>query len=218
MPNVKTLADTLRDQLQVKGLTLDRIRRETGITDRYLVALFDGAVDKLPAAPYVRGYLVRLAHTLDLDPNDLWKLYQESAHVRSSGAEDRMPENRFALKHTPRSWIIGGVIATLLAIYLGVNIPKLLGRPELTVTNPGPETTIVTLPSIVIDGTTDPESTLTVNGEHVTVLPSGAFRTDYTLESGLNHIEITSVKLLGRAASVVREVVYQPLELFPLSE
>ena len=207
----KTLKDILRDAMQAKGITVMRLRQQTGIAERYITAFLEDAVDKLPATPYARGYLIRIGAALELDGNALWEMHRTTMTSKSSGAEDRMPENRFALKRMNRKLVFGIGIAILAVAYLLVNANRFLGRPELKLTTPSPETSVTPASIVMVSGVIEPGNLVSVGGEEVSADSEGQFETSYRLEPGLNIITIsTKNPVIGRKNEVVRQVIYEP--------
>ena len=197
--------------MQVKGMTVMKLRQQTGIAERYLSAFLEDEPAKLPAAPYARGYLLRIAAVLDLDGNALWEMYRTSTDIKSSGPEDRMPENRFALRRLNRKLIFGVAFGTLAVIYLVSNANRLLGRPSLTLTSPGPDTSVTTASIVMVSGTIEPGNIVSVGGEEVSAESNGEFETQYRLEPGLNRITVsTENPIIGRKNEITRQVIYEP--------
>lgn len=215
MPDGKTLKEVLAEQMAAKGLSVPKLRQMTGIAERYLAALVEGRPEKLPPAPYVRGYLMKIASVLQLDGAKLWELYREHLPMATSGELDRLPYNRFALKKINKAAVIGVAAGLVIAVYLGISASRLLGTPLLTVTSPAVETYLTTASAITLIGRISPDDKLLINGEEVPADAEGRFQTDYPLEPGLNTIEFTAKKFLGGQARVTRQVLYQPAELPP---
>ena len=77
-----TLKDLLKEHMELKGLNIKKISDSTGIPERYMEALVEGKNKNLPPAPYVRGYINKLAVVLDFDKETIWRLYKIGrAHV-----------------------------------------------------------------------------------------------------------------------------------------
>lgn len=209
----KLLKDILREQMQIKGLSPGRLRQLTGITERYIFALTEGTKEKLPAAPYVRGYLMRIAGILDLNGQELWEAYKNELLVKSSGPLDRLPENRFALKKLSKKRLAVGIILVLFIVYLAMNANRFLGRPKIDITSPARETLVTTASVLNLAGEVNPSDKLMIDGEDVAVDEAGRFEKDYELEPGLNRIEFSVKRFLGREARVIKQVIYQPPEL-----
>ncbi len=211
MEKEKALHEIIKDQLQAKAITPEKLRQQTGVADRYLAAIVNGEFEKLPAAPYVRGYLMRIAAVLELDGNDLWERFRREGKLKSSGPEDRMPENRFALRRVNKKFVAFAVFAVLLGSYLVFGVNRFLGRPALTVTAPEPETIVSSASVITIAGEIDPGDILKIDGEEVTADREGRFTKEYFLEPGLNSITISAENPFGgRRTETIRQVIYEP--------
>lgn len=206
----KALNDVLKEQFHNKGYSIEKLSGLTSIPDRYLGALLEGDFKKLPAAPYVRGYLIKIAAILDLDAQALWESYKNDQGIKSSGAEDKLPVNRFAIKSVNKKTAAGIVAGVLVGIYLVWNVSHLIGRPKLEVVYPLAQTIIVAEPLVKISGNIDPADKLFLNEQETVVGEDGAFETDYNLEPGLNTLELKVKRFLGRETKTLRQIIYQP--------
>ena len=206
----KPLKDILREQMQAKGLTFERLKIQTGIAERYLAAFLEGQNEKLPAVPYVRGYLMTIAAVLELNGNELWETHKESFLAKKSGPADRLPHNRFAIKTINKNWIIAVVLAALLIFYVILNIDSLLSGPKIKITSPSGQTLITANKTVQLIGSVDPGAKLLIGSEEVIVDADGQFQKNYSLQFGLNSIEFSAKKILGRETKITRQVIYQP--------
>jgi cytoskeletal protein RodZ len=76
----------LRRTREEKGISLDEIAAETRLSKRYLLALEDEAIHKLPGGTYNRAYLRSYADHLGLDGDRLVREYSlEEAHQTETG-------------------------------------------------------------------------------------------------------------------------------------
>lgn len=212
-----SLKDLLREHIELKGLTPKKIADITGIHERYIVALLEGTDGYLPPAPYVYGYITKLSAVLNFEKENMWRLYQKESLLRSAGAHDRLPANRFAMKPISRAWIIGGIIALAALAYLGSNIVNILTQPELTITVPAQENTAVAQPTITVQGATNPTYTLSINQAEVYIDKDGSFKKEFQLQEGLNAIEFVAKKFLGKETRVIRHIIYTPAALEELT-
>lgn len=211
MDQPKLLKEILSEALEKKGLGREKLADATGIPNRFVSAFLEGEPAELPAAPYVRGYLKKIAGVLELDADELWRMHERESAPRQSGAMDLLPQNRFAI--APANKLIMSVVVLIIAtlIYAALGAGKLIGIPKLTVTIPANETSIATSASATIEGLLgNPEDTLTINGEVVYVDETGAFKKTFPLEKGLNNFDIAAKRFLGKTITVTRQVVYTP--------
>ena len=152
-----------------------------------------------------------IGRTLGLDGTELWAAYERDAeHLTTSGAADRLPDNRFALKRVRPVWVACAAAALIILGYGAMNFDRFLGRPTITIDSPKEETTVTTENPLRITGRIDPRDALSIGDEEVSVERDGRFALFYPLEQGLNAIEFVVTKLLGREASTLRNVIYEP--------
>lgn len=206
----KPLKDILREQMQAKGVTFERLKIQTGIVERYLTAFLEGNNNKLPATPYVRGYLLTIANILELNGAELWETYKESFATKKSGSTDHLPHNRFAIKTVSRNWIATAAVMALLIFYVILNIDSFLSGPKIKITSPSGQTLITANSTVHLIGLVDPGAKLMIGNEEVIVDAEGRFQKNYTLQFGLNSIEFSAKKILGRETKITRQVIYQP--------
>jgi len=204
------LHEILKEHMELKGLSIERLSAITQIPERFLEGLLEGDVSKLPPLPYVRGYLIRIAPLLDFHSQELWEIYKKEQNLERSGAEDKLPTNRFAIKPINKKYVVGFILAALFVVYLGWNISHLLGQPELKITSPPAQTTITSEDTINLLGYIDPADKLLINNEEVAIDESGAFEKAYSLQAGLNTIEFLAERFLGKETMVIKQVIYQP--------
>lgn len=206
----KTLKEIILERIDAKGLNLEKVCILTGVPKHYLDYIFAGEWHRLPAAPYTRGYFKKLEMALDATPGDLWELYKDEAEMRSSGATDKLPENRFAIKKVKRAWIWPVVLGGIAIVYLAINASRLIGIPPLDIQNPLSATVISHLPGFELSGMIDPRDKVFVNNEEVFVDKDGRFQENYNLQPGLNTFEVLAKRFLGRETKVVKQIIYQP--------
>lgn len=205
----KPLKEIIAEGMASQGWSVKKLAESSNIPERYLHLLLEGDLKKLPPAPYVRGYLGKIAQLLELDKNDLWQTYKDEIDGNISGPSDRLPVNRFAIRTFNKKILISGIILLLLIGYFGFNLDKLIGLPSLTVNSPK-ETTVISLePVFVIRGKTDTSNKLTINGEQTYLDENGIFAKELTLQEGLNSFEIIAKKFLGGEISVIKKIIFQ---------
>jgi lambda repressor-like predicted transcriptional regulator len=195
-------------KLKERGLTLRKLSELSGISAQDLQNLSEGDFDHLPAAPYLRGYTIKLAKILEFDPDIWWQYFEAIGALKSSGETDYLPQNRFAIgKRAQYGWVIAVVV--ILVLYGGLRFSKILGRPTLIVLEPSESPVTVTINPMVIHGTLTGGDTLTMNGEAVMVADDGNWEKSIALEEGLNTISVKASKRLGKSVEDVLQIVYE---------
>lgn len=91
-----TFGPTLRRTREERSISLDEIANETRLSKRYILALEDEAIGKLPGGTYNRAYLRTYATYLGLDPEALLRDYasEEARHLQATEADQLAAMNR----------------------------------------------------------------------------------------------------------------------------
>lgn len=202
----KSLSVFLGEKLRDKNITLERLSELSGIAIKHLENILKGDAEKLPPAPYLHGYLLKLGELLDFDGNAYWEEWREHS-IPSSGALDKLPENRFSKKPAGK-YVWAGVAALLIIIYLFFQLPRIIGAPSLYVSSPKSDLTNTTSSQILVSGTLSNAKELSINGEIIPLGDNGAWQKTVSLQSGLNTIEITAKKFLGGETKILKQVFY----------
>jgi cytoskeletal protein RodZ len=191
-------------------LTLDAVARTTNIPAKYLHALETSRYDELPGAVYVRNFL-RICSTLyHLNSERVLELY---ARERRIAGVPHPPSPPHAIP-TPRTVHLPRLLRTIAIVamaigflgYLGLKVQRIVEPPMLNVLMPTEDAT-TTERSITVSGVTEPESTVTINGQSVFLGTDGQFSETVTLQSGLNVIKISSRKKRSQERTVYRRII-----------
>ena len=205
MPNeAKNLADTLNELMESQAITIDKIAASTNIPMRFLVAMEEGEMDKLPAEPYVRGYLSKIATVLKAEPQTLISAYKESVKNLKSKEADKLPTNRFAKTPIKRGWILSAAIIAFIGITGFARFNAILGVPDLHINLPD----AVSTESILIAGSVRPGDRVTLNGEPIFTDEEGKFEESVPLAPGLNTMQFKVRRFLGRESVFLKQIYY----------
>ena len=195
--------------LRTKGVTTDKLAQLTGISDRYLSALLGDEGEKLPPAPYVHGYVLRIAEALGMDGEELWEEYQrDGGKLRRSGKRDTLPQNRFVTPQVNKRVLGIGLLVLLIVVYGIIRFPSIIGMPTLALENIE-DMMIVSTSTFTILGSMNPVDELTINGEAVYPESDGRFSRAVELEPGFNTFEFRVKRFLGKENVLVRQLFYR---------
>ncbi|MBI2591401.1 MAG: helix-turn-helix domain-containing protein [Candidatus Brennerbacteria bacterium] len=207
----KNFSAALAGLIEIKGFNPEKLADVSGVPPHFIERLINENFDKLPPAPYVRGYILKIADALNTDGNALWQDFQkENELIKKSGAYDHLPHNRFAPKKISRKKIILCGILIAAFAYLAFRSDNLLGRPNLYLATPAIDE-ITSEPIIKITGQINPKDAVKINSQEVFADQNGNFEKDLNLQIGLNNIEIKVKRFLGREIIENRRVIYAPL-------
>ena len=128
----KSFQEFFNDILAVRGLTIEKLAELTEVPKHYLDALSSGNFEKLPAVPYTRGFLSKIAEVLAIDGDELWRTYKDEITLNIN-TSDKLPFNRFAIRRFGKIKIIIGIILISVIIYLVWQSDNLLGIPKIEI-------------------------------------------------------------------------------------
>lgn len=213
--NLKTL---LNEALETRNINQGKLAQLTGISERYIWAIQNMEVDKLPALPYINGYIKKISNVLHLNYDEIWELYKKELEKKTSGKYDTLPINRFAIQQLSRRQLVFITLVIFLIIYLLINIPNFTGKPNLSVTNPLESTISIAEAVINLTGKAEQRDKLTINGKEIFVGRNGYFSKEYALQPELNIIEFKAKRFLGRETAIQKQILYQPATPTPITK
>lgn len=203
-------------KLKERGLTLKQLSESTGIAVKHLENFGNGRFERLPSAPYVHGYFVKLGNILGFDPDEWWNRIKEEDVVHKSGPADRMPDNRFS-RFGSRALIWGIVAIVLVGLYFAARFTTIIGEPNITIASPEAQavnfSTSVSNSTLTLEGRVGNGDMLTVNGANVPLGPDGSYVAVVQLQPGPNMIELRAKKFLGREETLTRQVYYDDSQI-----
>lgn len=214
--NEKGFKHIFVEAVSTRGFSTERLSELSGVPERFIEALRAGNYDHLPPSPYVRGYLYKIAALLGANPEEWWRAYREEHIPTGSGAQDRLPVNRFNLKRFGKGKIALAALAVLILGYGALRFNQIFGVPELNITNPNTTSIVVQNDRYLVTGKISAGDALTINGESEMIRGDGTFEKELQLYPGINTFEFTVAHFLGRDAHETRKIVYQPdIEMAP---
>jgi cytoskeletal protein RodZ len=213
-----TLGEKLKKLRSDRRISLSDVSRNTNVQVKYLEFIENGIYDKLPADVYVRGFLKSYAEFMNIDENALIKLFEKEKEIKknlslSRNKKEKGKNNFKFLKplrinsfvFTPK--IIAGTLITIMVIagfvYLYKEIGSFASVPKLVVLSPE-QNAVISGSSISVEGITDRDAKLSVNGQPVLVNDEGNFRENLILQSGSN---VISVKSINRFKKETEEII-----------
>ena len=212
---MKTVGSTLKVAREAKGLTLSDVEHATKIRQKFLEAIERDEFFRLPSPAYAKGFVRNYAAFLGLSTEQVMAFFRRQmtetprASLLPKGVSD--PLNAPLLQLTPGRFL-GMLVAALLVVffvYLGSQYRRLSLPPRLTVTSPQDQT-VVTEKRAVVEGQTDADATVMINGTSTIVRDDGRFYEQVPLEAGVNKITIVAISKFGKTTTITKEVGYQP--------
>jgi cytoskeleton protein RodZ len=115
----ETLGKYLRNQRESKKISLREVSKNTRVREHILRAIEEDQHDLLPAATYVKGFLLAYAKYLSLDPNDVLLRYERVLKGEPVIQPPPQPSRskQKILWNTKQTWVVVGVIAASFIIF-----------------------------------------------------------------------------------------------------
>lgn len=206
-----TLGEKLQKLRSERRASLNEVSKYTRIQIKYLEYLEEGAYAKMPADVYVRGFLRSYAEFLGVEERNLIRLYDKESEIKKNLEKSKLPkigwqgEKKKAIDvssfvFTPR--ILAVALVALAAIggffYLYKEIGAFASTPRLVVLSP--ENNYSTDGnSITVEGVTDRDARIFLNGAPILVSDDGKFRESVTVQPGANTINIKASNKFDKA-------------------
>jgi len=192
---------------------LGEASRSTRIQVKYLEYLEEGTYDKLPVDVYVRGFLRSYAEFLGVDEKILVRLYEKENEIKKNlekrkndgkknPLSSRETINVSSFVFTPKIMAIGLVALLIVGgfFYLYKEIGAFASTPRLVILSPD-KNYVTSGNSVTVEGVTDRDARLFLNGQPILVADDGKFREDVTVQSGANVINIKAVNKFDKEAT-----------------
>src|SRR3989344_6592310 len=103
---MKTVGETLKEAREAKGLSVEAVAAITRIPVEHILHLEQGEYNKLPAPPFVKGFIRNEAKVFELPTLPLYALYRrgvDDAPNRGKGLNTPKPMEKQSGRLTPRS-------------------------------------------------------------------------------------------------------------------
>lgn len=215
-----TLGEKLKKLREDRRISLNDISRLTKIQVKYLESLEKGDYDSLPADVYTRGFLKSYADFFGLDERIFLKLYEKEKGIKMNLEKNKKdppakkkPVNISSFVFTPKKIVTLAVIVLILfgAFLLYREIGTFSSAPRLVILSPK-DNSETNSNSIHVEGITDKDATLFINGQPILVGDDGKFVENLALQFGVNSINIKAVNRFEKEASNTLTIKsdYQP--------
>jgi len=194
----KSIGDQLRFTRLQKGFSLEEVSGRLKVRLEYLRALEDEDYVLLPGGIYGKIFLKKYVNFLGLDYKNIVKNFVKERKIYLSEADDVFSKKvikRHKLIIFPKVFrnilIILAIITCVL--YLGIYLKKITAAPKLAIIEPTSNQVQKEL-SINVQGETEPESEVAINGQSVLIDKRGMFWQTIVLKKGVNIIVVKAKK------------------------
>jgi hypothetical protein len=216
------IADSVGAILKQARADLGCNRREaaakTKIPERYITRFEEGSHDKLPDDVYTKIFLKVYCKFLGLDTQTIVNLHRQE-RLRAVTPHKKAADGRHPTTAIP-TWqmlvtpqviraVFMSVVVLGLAVYFWMVIRNIVSPPAITLNSP-PDGLVTTERTVTIDGRTENEVALRINGKYVAPDSLGNFKDTLELQEGLNVVKVVGMKKHGKEAVVIRRIIVEP--------
>lgn len=196
-----------------KGLDIYNISDKIGVNAKYLIAIENGNYKDLPKGIYSKIFFKKYIDFLGVRykniVNDFVKEQNRSQNFESNIFFNRVVDwkNLLSFPKFLRNVLVFFIVIVCF-FYLLFYFRNIFSPPSLNVDHPL-ENQIVKEYYIKVEGETEPESEVKINGQLILIDRDGSFSEGVHLKSGVNVITTTSKKKYSKENEVVRRVLVE---------
>ena len=203
----------LKEARQRRGLTLEDVAKATKIKIAFLEALEKGEYAKLPSSAYASGFVKNYSIFLGLPLKETLALFRrefDDRKIYKVLPESFSKRDEFSTKRVPIRMAIVGILFFLSFFgYILFQYKYAIISPPLTISSPG-EKEVVTTSHVKVLGETDPNVTVYVNNQAVSLDENGHFQKTINVFPGKETITIKAVSRFGKETVIKRHLEVQP--------
>ncbi len=208
-----TIGERLLRRRQALNLSIQDVSQEIQAPRKFIQALEEDRFEVFSAKVYALGFLKKLITLLNLEDgpaliqefNTEWEI---QILRKNNVALSLQKRKRDFFNLTPRRLALGGggIVLFLFLSFFGYRLFNFLVVPKLELTEPQNQA-VLTEPIVRVQGKTEKESRLTVNGRELKIDEAGNFDEKIELGAGLNGLEFLVQNRFGKQNKVTRYVL-----------
>jgi transcriptional regulator with XRE-family HTH domain len=208
-----TIGEAIRAAREERNESIEDVERATQVSKKYIMALEANDLRKLPEPVYAKKFVKTLAAHFGIDQaaaaENLMKEMAVSGGVPVSSRPVNFIEGR-SLVVTPTLFKTALAATIFLGIvgYFAYSVYNILKPPTLTVYSPHDDEAFPTS-RVVLEGVTEPEVDLKINGESVAIEHDGSFKDILNLPPGVSNLRLAAKKKHSHENQIFMKVVVE---------
>lgn len=201
----------LKEERLRLGVSLETLSDKTKISVKHLRALEECRFKELPSATiYQKNFVKKYVEALKINSAPFLDQYQQEEEIKKEIKHPHKVIKYNFFSHLPvimRVIIIASVVLLLIG-YFGWQVKNIVEPPHLYIFSPL-DGAVVSEQTIIVQGETDKEVAIDINGKNVMNSEDGKFKEEVDLMAGVNSITITVKKKHGKTTVETCRVVYR---------
>lgn len=219
-----TVGECFKAKREELGITIRDLAEKLRIKPEYLESLENNDYDKLPPEVYIKGFIRCYAEFVGFDCQKMVNMFKREMAVRKK--IDKIPDkmqkktsyDSYMPVITPKvvTVIASAIIIIIVGYYLWHQISSFNSKPYLLIKSPFAES-VVESGQVIVEGETEKEISVEINGENIYVDADGKFKESVLLQPGRNQITVQAKNRFEKITEESVNVIYQKkVEVAPL--
>lgn len=208
---MKTVGEILSQKRKKKGLKISAVAEATKIRAPFIKAIEKNDFSQLPSSTTAFGFIKNYAEFLNLSPKYVLAIFRrdfiedKKGRIIPRGLVKPLDQKGFLRSPRFGFFLLVSLFLLSLLVYLVSQYLAFIRGPSLKVTAPLDQTTTAISFTQII-GQTDPDATVKINGELISLSSEGFFDLEFSLAEGQNIIVIEATSRLGKTEKITRQV------------
>ena len=218
----ESLGGMLTRSREEKRLTTAKVSAQLGIPEKWVLKAENDKWDEIPEDAYSRIYFRSYCRLLGLDTKTMLELYRQARQRHRLNNRQFSKDSRHHPTTAVPAWqmivatrlirrSVLGLLGLGLIGYFWWAIAGIVTPPKIVLIAPM-DGLVTEDRSIVVEGRTEAEVGLRVNGKDVAPDGNGYFRDTLDLAEGLNIITVAAFKRHSKETVVTRRIIVKPQE------
>jgi len=200
----------LHEERILKKLSLEEVAKATRIRTTFLSAIEKGEYHRLPSSAYAQGFVRNYAEYLGLPEKEILALFRrefDEEKIFRVLPEGLARKEEFPLTkiRVQQAVIVTGILLLFLSAFLFMQYRHVFINPDLTLTVPIENAQILGK-SVTVSGKTDPNATILINNDSVTVDTEGIFKKTIDVFPGKTTVVIKATNRFGKETTLERHI------------
>ncbi len=206
---MKQIGQILKEARLAKSYSLKYIEEKTKIKSSFVEAIENQDWEVLPAFPTVLGFVKNISTFLDLDEKVVVATLKRDYPPQKLSINPK-PDVSSKFTWSPKLTFLIGITAVLFLVfgYLIFQYIQFISPPKLDLQSPKDNQTI-NGGSVLVFGTTNGDTKITVNNQPVIVADDGKFSVTINVVPETNEVVVKAISRSGKETTVRRTIKVQ---------
>lgn len=200
---MNTIGNILKNARVGQNITFSALENSTKIKADFLKKIENEDWDNLPEFPVVSGFVKNIASSLGLSVNNVNAVLRRDYPPKKLRINPKPDlQNKFVWSPKLTFGIAVGTLILIVLGYLGFEYKKFIAPPEIFITSPIENETVIKN-SVKIEGKTTTDVILTANNQPITLNQDGEFVTEIDITKDTKNVIFKAVSRSGKVTEKI---------------